>query len=276
MKALRIIRIIIALLLLAASTAYLLCGGRFPALAFASVRLQIIPSMLASTVGITLFWLAITLMFGRVYCASVCPVGTLQDLGLRLGRMIGKGRAAKGFRYRHAFKRRYEIMFIYLLCVAIGVIAVPLILEPWNIYVNIMTVFRPSAVNAEWLRFGVGAGVGIAAGVVSLVVLLWAGCFFGRDFCTMICPVGTILGALDRRTVWHMEIDPEKCISCMKCEEICRCSCVKVVNRYVDNSRCVKCFDCVAVCPNDAMRYRADRARPRNPLLQRVRSTAAN
>lgn len=271
MKKLRAIRIIISALLLAACAGYLLAGQRWPALAVYSAKLQIIPSAIASTIGITLFWLAATLLLGRVYCSSVCPIGTLQDMGVWLRKKIIP---ARGFRYKHPFRHRYDIAVIYLLCLILGLIVIPLLMEPWSMFCNICSVVKPSAQAAGWLRLGVGAGVGIAAGAVSLAAMLICGFLIGRDYCNYVCPIGTALGLMESRTIWHIEIDPEKCVSCMACEQTCRCSCIKVVSRYVDNSRCVRCFDCLSVCPNNAIRYQADKNRPRNPLMRRVSQTA--
>ena len=139
---------------------------------------------------------------------------------------------------------------------------------------NIMSVFHPSSVSAEWLRLGIGTGVGVIAGVISLIGMLICGFFLGRDFCNLICPIGIILGLLDNRTIYHLEIDPDKCTGCMRCEEFCRASCIKVVSRFVDNSRCIKCFDCIQKCPDDAMKYQADHNRPRTPLFRKVQGVS--
>lgn len=273
MKKLRVIRIIISALLLAACAGYLLAGTHWPALANYSVRLQIIPSMIATTIGITLFWLMATLLLGRVYCSTVCPIGTIQDLGTALRRRY-RSKRRRRFRYKHPFRHRYDIAAIYLLCLILGLIAIPLLLEPWSMFCDICALAKPSAQAAGWLRLGVGAAVGLIAGAVSLAAMLLCGFFFGRDYCNYVCPIGTALGLMDSRTIWHIEIDPEKCVNCMACEEVCKSSCIKMVSRYVDNSRCVRCFDCLAVCPNDAIRFQANRNRPRNPLLRRVNQTA--
>ncbi|MDE6637991.1 MAG: hypothetical protein K2K32_07130, partial [Muribaculaceae bacterium] len=126
------------------------------------------------------------------------------------------------------------------------------------------------AENAMTLQsIGISIGVGVAAGiVVLLVVLIWAW-LGGRDFCTKVCPIGTALGCMHSQSLMHIAIDPDKCISCMKCEDICASKCIKVEQRYVDNSRCTRCFDCTEVCHNDAIRFQLNRHRNRQtPLLE--------
>ena len=277
MQWLRWLRMILAVLFLAASIAFLFTSGAVhSSLSFAQ-KAQIVPSALAVGMGATLLWLAVTLFVGRFYCSTVCPVGTLADLSMRLRRLLGRRfpKLAKPFRFKPQRRWRYHILVLYLLCLVFGIAAIPLaeavpyILEPWNILNNVSAIGRPDNVVFTWATLGVGAGLGFALGLVMLlVVLVWA-FFAGRDFCNTVCPIGSALGYVDKFAQLHIEIDPDRCISCLKCEDVCRSSCVKVVSRYVDDTRCVRCLDCIAVCPVDAIRLQANRNRPASPLMQR-------
>lgn len=46
---------------------------------------QIVPAILAGASGWLLMWAAATAVFGRIYCSTACPLGTLQDIFSRLG-----------------------------------------------------------------------------------------------------------------------------------------------------------------------------------------------
>lgn len=266
MKQLRIIRIILAALFFLGAVAYLAIGLPVNhALKFIE-KFQIIATSISLSLGAIIVWLVITLLFGRIYCATVCPIGTLQDLfckGRRLIRPLNKP-----FRYRPGSKMRYYILGAYIFCIIAGVAAVPFWIEPWSIMRNICGDIHPSAEKIEWVRMGVGVTYGIIAGVVSFILLLIVALLTGRGFCTDICPVGTALGCFSNFTLYHIEIDPDRCINCMKCEDVCPSQCIKVVSRVVDNSRCVRCFDCGHVCPNDAIRMQINRNRRMNPMLQ--------
>ena len=273
MRGLRTIRIVLATVFLVASVAYLTVSPWGSYLAGFSVRSQIIPSAIATTMGVTLFWILASFILGRVYCSTVCPVGTLQDVFIRLRRRIP--RFDTPFSYRPATRVRYHVLAIYLVCLIVGVLAVPYWIEPWNIMRNICSTVNPDAVQATWIQLGLGALSGIIAGVISLILLVVCSLFTGRGFCTEICPIGTVLGCFHNYTLFHIEIDPDKCINCMKCEEVCKSQCVKVVGRYVDNSRCVRCFDCLGVCPNEAIRFQVNRNRRGTPLVRKVGRDAA-
>ena len=268
MKNLRTIRVVLAAIFLGAAVAYIFLGPRSHPMVAALERVQIIPSLLSITIGSALFWLAVTFLFGRVYCATACPVGTLVDLAARLRRFAPGAR--RTYHYHHARKIRHHILLVYLVAVLAGIIAVPLLLEPWNMVRDISIAVRPDEASQPWLTLGLGAATGIAAGALSLLLIFISGIYFGRDFCNVVCPIGTMTGMIHSRTLFHIEIDPDKCINCMRCEEECSSSCVKVVGRYVDNARCVRCMKCLSVCPNDAIRLQQNRNRRSTPLMRRV------
>lgn len=267
MKGLRLIRIILSVIFLALSVAFLVTWPHLRSL-YAVRQMQIIPSAIASSLGATIVWILITFIIGRVYCSSVCPVGTFQDFAIRLrGHIPG---LRKPFSYRMANPFRYQILLIYIICTILGIGAVAFWFEPWSIMHNICGVFNPPSQQRFWHIFGISAATGMTAGVASALLLFTCALFTGRGFCTDVCPIGIALGAASDYSLLHIEIDPDKCINCMKCEEVCKSRCVKVVSRYVDNSRCVRCFDCLAVCPNDAIRLQANRNRRATPLVRKV------
>lgn len=273
MKNLRRIRIAMSVLMLIAAVGLLVFNSTLLPCRYVE-KLQLIPLLLGETVGITLFWVMVTVLFGRIYCSFVCPVGALQDVVAGIRRRIPRLRRA-GF-YREPMKVRYHVLIIYFVCLLLSFAAVPLLIEPWSIMRNIAQTVNPGPMQAMWIRFGLNAATGVVAGIASLVMLLVWSWFSGRDFCNVVCPIGTALGMLvDRNVIYHIEIDPDRCTSCMKCEEECKSGCIKVVSRYVDNSRCVRCFDCVANCPEKAIRYQINRNRPATPLMRRAKKAGS-
>lgn len=262
----RSFRIVLALVMLFASLLWLVLGTSAPAYAVISEKAQIIPSAIQSCLGATIVWIIATLLFGRIYCATVCPVGTLQDLVIWSRRKIDKGFT---FRFEEAKNIRYPILFAYVVSLLIGALIVAFVVEPWNIMRNAASAINPSDISTTWTSIGISVGIGAAVGVISLIaILVWAW-KSGKAFCTTVCPIGTALGCLHSQTLMHITIDPDKCISCMKCEDVCPSKCIKVSQRLVDNSRCVRCFDCTAVCPNDAIRFQLNKGRNRQtPLLE--------
>lgn len=268
MKNLKVIRIVLAAIFLVATVAYIVLGPQAHPMARAVERVQIVPSLISITLGATLVWIAATFLFGRIYCSTACPVGTVIDLSARLRKYVPNAR--KHYHYHSARKLRWHVLIVYVVCLIVGITIVPLLIEPWLIVRDISIAFHPSPGATAWITLGLGATTGMVGGIVALLLIAGSAIWRGRDFCNDICPIGTALGAAERYTLYHIEIDPDKCINCMKCEEGCKSQCIKVVSRLVDNSRCVRCMDCLAVCPNDAIRLQINRNRRSTPLMRRV------
>lgn len=267
MKTLRAIRILLAALFFAASAACLLIGPQAHPMAAATPHVQITLSALSITAGATLVWLLLTFIFGRVYCSTACPIGFFSDIFFRLGRKIPY--FDKEMKYRHKSRASIHILWIYGICLVAGIVAVPFIIEPWNIARNMTTIVNHDNISATWASVGLGLGSGIIAGVVSALFIGITSLWRGREFCTRYCPLGTAMGLMSDHTLYHIEIDHDSCDACGLCEAQCRASCIKTVSRYVDNSRCVRCLDCVANCPREAIRLQTNRNRPATPLMKK-------
>lgn len=282
MKSVRILRMTVAGIFFLAAIAYFLTANigadtidavrAHDSLMFVE-RSQLIPSSIALCMGALLFWVCATFFMGRIYCSTVCPVGTLSDIFMRLRRELGKlfpGKVRSGFRWKDASRWRYQIMAVYFICLVIGIMCIPFLMEPWNILRNVASIGEEEVVASTWVQLGVGMllGVGIS-GVVTLAVVAFWGFVAGRDYCNTICPIGQAMGAIDRFTLLRIEFDPDRCVGCLKCEEVCRSSCIKVTERLVDNSRCVKCLDCICKCPNGAIRLQSGRNRAATPMMMK-------
>ncbi len=279
MRDLRTIRIFLAAIFLAASVTYLFIGSGVNRIAEIAPRSQIIPSALGMTIGATIFWLIATFAFGRIYCSTVCPVGGLQDTASWFRRKIGKskaaqkasprsalGRIASPYSYKPRTKIRLWVVAIYAVCLPLGLIWISALVEPWHIFEEAARLTNPELKRDELLIFGGNALAGGLVGLVSLIgIWIWA-LFHGRRFCSHICPIGTFLEAVAEQSVYQIRIDPDRCVSCMACQDHCKSEAIKVSERLVDNGRCVRCFDCLKVCPEDAIRLTPRRKRPATPL----------
>lgn len=260
-------RVVLSVIFLLASGAYLLTLQSSTHIGRIAFKVQIIPSLLSMTIGATAVWLALTFLLGRVYCSTVCPIGTLQDVFIRLFRPLTK---KKDFSFRKARRYRYDLLLVYVICLLCSVAILPMLLEPWNIYENIIEIFDNGALDARWSRYFVNSWIGIGIGLLSIIVLVAWSAFRGRGFCKEACPIGTALSLAARYSVYHIEIDGDKCVSCMKCEEVCKSECIKVVSRYVDDKECVRCINCLTVCDNDAIHLQKNRNRAATPLMRKV------
>lgn len=277
MRHLRRIRAVVALAFLAPAVLMFLDFGRLlPArLAALVARLQLVPSIVALpalgaalAVGIVT---AVTLVTGRVYCSTICPLGTVQDALVRLG---DRGRRRGRYRFRFLPPRPWLHLAVAgaaaALALAGSMLALDLI-EPYSAFGRILAaLFRPlvaGAVNgvsralAARHVYAVQPVVfpGVAWGAVLVALASLAGLAAlvrarGRLFCNLLCPAGAVLRLLSRRTAFRIGIDEAACNGCGVCETACKAGCIDAAGRRVAFDACVGCFDCLDVCPRDGVR----------------------
>lgn len=292
-KLLRVTRIIIASVMLVAATgAAVDCGLMLPAVAGWLEKIQLIPAVMSFSLGYFVFWLIATLIFGRIYCSTVCPLGTFQDICSRLPRM-GRHRDSQDYHYHRPFDRtRYISLAIVVASLVTGILLIVSLVDPWCIYsrfcVNVLNpavrlivddgFYDTAAVAVSenpHLKIMGASAIGLVISLVSMGIVGWIAVKSGRTFCNTVCPVGTTLGFISRNSIFHIDIDTDKCIQCRRCEHVCKASCIDLIDHVVDSSRCVTCFDCLPVCPNDAIRYTTERHQLAIPMMQKISRTIA-
>lgn len=78
---LRKIRIGISVVLFALITFYFLDFANILPNSFHRLaHIQFVPAVLSLSIGILIVLIALTLLFGRIYCSTICPMGIWQDV----------------------------------------------------------------------------------------------------------------------------------------------------------------------------------------------------
>ena len=236
-------------------------------------RIQLVPAALALNVGVIAGLAVLTLLFGRVYCSVICPLGIMQDIASRIhGRTARKNKFR--FKYRKALNwLRYTVLGIFVLVMALGGVSITALIEPYSTFGRIVSnLFAPVYAAGNNLLAWIAERAGsyafystdvwiksiptfVAAAVmfVLLMVMAWKD---GRLWCNTICPVGSLLGLLSRFSLFAPTIDTDKCVNCGLCSRGCRSSCIDGKNHRIDYSRCVMCMDCIDSCREGAVQIR--------------------
>lgn len=277
MKRLKHIRVVLALLMLAECVAFVLLGVSAPAHARVAGAIQLSASKLtgalATSAGAWIIWMVVTLLLGRVYCASFCPAGVLQDVVSRGMSLVFR----RPLRYRKHEGRavRWWVLTAYAGAVVAGIGVVALLVDPWPAFMNVVEQVSGHGSDARAIAGEAGLGLlaGFVCGLVSLFVFVGFALATGRDFCNDVCPVGSILALASGRSAMHIELYPDRCTGCLACEDVCKAGCIDIKSRRVDNARCVRCFNCVAECGEDAIRYQLNPNGIITPMFRRTRTT---
>lgn len=276
--AIKLLRVAVSVAFMLMLTVLLTALSARVALAFDWVaRVQILPLAMAGAVGALMAWFGLTMLFGRIYCSSVCPLGTMQDLFSHLRRGGKRGRRKHPFHFSLPRNRfRYAFLCIVAGSAVVGTGLLPVLFDPYSAYGRIASnLVRPvwelpggeSVFVASWIAFGIAAATLAAVGAVSYRR--------GRFICNTVCPVGSTLGIFSRYSLFHFDIDTDLCVNCRKCEHVCKAECISMTDHIVDGSRCVACFNCIDACENRAIRYTWRRKKLVLPMMQRVGSAAA-
>ena len=243
-----------------------------------TAKVQFFPAVLALNFIVITVLLVITLVFGRIYCSVICPLGVMQDLISWIHGKFKKNR----FSYSKEVKwLRYPILVVFIALVIAGVGSILALLEPYGTYGMIATnLFQPiyqwcnnlfaaisehyesyTFYNADvWIKGGLALALSIGFFLI-IGILAWRG---GRTYCNTICPVGTLLSSASRISILKVNIDKDKCIKCGMCTRNCKASCVDYQNGTVDHSRCVTCGNCISKCKKDAIYYGLPRKNNKN------------
>ena len=256
-------------------------AGFVPPQAFWLAKIQLIPSIAAGAFGVFATLVLLTLIFGRVYCSVVCPLGIFQDVLAFFGRFF-KSFTQKPRKIRRDYRQfsnpfKFRIGFL-LLAVATIPLGLPFLalLEPYGIFGRIaVSIFKPIYLFGNNLLAAIANAQGsyafvyvpatpeswaaFALGLASFAILLVFAGRFGRLYCNSVCPVGTILGALSKFSFLKIRLNAEKCVGCGLCAKACKSSCIDVQYREIDASRCVVCLDCLTVCRKDALSFGPNR-----------------
>ncbi len=216
--------------------------------------------------------LGLTVLFGRVYCSALCPLGITQDGIVWVARKLRRAPLA----YHRPLKvLRYGVLAVTAVLLALGMMTAVNLLEPYSFFGRILHNLAGPAIAIPLSRL-VSAGLqtlGIyvaplspnlePAALVSTAVLFGLLVVLtivrGRLYCNSLCPVGALLGLISRYSRMSVRIDHAKCTRCGRCEAVCPAECIDIGFQTVDQSRCVSCFRCLSACPVDAIRYQGRR-----------------
>ncbi|MBI5471103.1 MAG: 4Fe-4S dicluster domain-containing protein [Ignavibacteriae bacterium] len=279
LKHLKALRVVVSVTVLACSAALFLDFNNVlpPSFQRAFLSLQFIPSLLQVTEGVSVLVfgfaavILLTLLFGRVYCSTLCPLGTVQDIVIRFAE---KFRGRRRFRFsRPTYLAHYTLTAIAFAALLVGSLTLLDLLEPFsnfgrvmndgvkpvvvalqNAAVWVISRFNPYAVAPlafpaiAWTSFAVSAAL-----FLTIVYLSWQ---HGRLFCNLLCPAGALLSVLARVSLFKMAMNKPNCSGCALCEKVCKAQCIQTDDQKIEFSACVSCFNCMQVCPSVGIEYR--------------------
>lgn len=236
---------------------------------------QLVPAALALNVLVLAVLVAVTWIFGRVYCAVLCPLGVMQDGIWWIRRKCG-GKKVRTATWKPRPWLRYGILALFVALLVFGGLGLVAntwagLIEPYSAFGRVAAgVIAPASDKAVgvlgealaardyYYIFAPARVVGGAVMLVGAVTLLIVGvtaAVTGRGYCSAVCPVGSLLGLVSRHAWLRPTVDADKCVHCGRCARQCRSHCIDSVTGTIDAARCIMCLDCLDSCSSGAIHY---------------------
>ena len=116
---------------------------------------------------------------------------------------------------------------------------------------QLLRILPLAAVNSG-IRAALGALFTWKAAVLLTVIV--CSVLFYRPFCKWLCPLGAFYALLNRVSLFQMQVDTHKCVSCGACAKACKMD--VDITKNPNHAECIRCGMCMKACPTGAICYR--------------------
>ncbi len=181
---------------------------------------------------------AVSMVFGRLYCSYTCPQMIFSEASLTLQKWIE----------RHLKKRFID--WSPKLRAIVGGAAFYLIVAAGSVllaFVFISYFVEPRDLLKRLAALDMVTAGGIAGAVTTLITFLDFA-FLRQGFCTSVCPYGYLQGMLGDKHTLLVEYRDEahQCIECKKCVRICHMGID--IRKSPFQIECIHCGECIDAC----------------------------
>ncbi|MFX1340007.1 MAG: 4Fe-4S binding protein [Promethearchaeota archaeon] len=183
--------------------------------------------------GMTFLLLGLSLIFSRIFCGYVCPLGATQEL-------LSMIRFKPELDYdRELVKSRKMIRWILFI-----VFFVFIFVFIFTFGINIEYFINPVY---GFLIFWYPTNLLLLIPLSLLIIVMIASIFVYRPFCRYICPFGALASVVGRFSPFKIRRS-EACLNCRLCEKIC-----PTLEGFKESHKgeCYLCYRCVEFCKNE-------------------------
>ncbi|MDI1434217.1 4Fe-4S binding protein [Polyangium sorediatum] len=238
---------------------------------------------LAWSVGL----LAVTLVFGRVFCGWICPFGTLHHFfgWIFPSRYLRGNKRVESNKTAPRQQVKYYLLYAFLaasvagsaigglfdpICVAVRAIGLGVI--PALQYIMGVASVAAGQASVRPVQGATDAAQDFLAQTVwqskqfyfhqtwfigiLLVAILFMNRVIPRFWCRVLCPLGAFLGVFARFALFGMEKDHAKCTDCNLCIVHCQGADSPQGGVKWRQDECHMCLNCENACPEDVIKFR--------------------
>ncbi len=200
---------------------------------------------------ITGFLILLGVLLGRVICGFLCPFGWFQELLHKIPTKKFSTKKLKPLTYL-----KYVVLLVMVVLLPVLVTNQLGMGDPFFCKYLCPQGVLEGAIPLSLANAGIRAALGSLFRwkfIVLLTVIVLSIVFY-RPFCKWLCPLGAFYALLNKVSLFQMQVDQSKCVSCGKCAKVCKMD--VDVTKSPNHTECIRCGMCIRACPTDAVSFR--------------------
>ena len=190
-------------------------------------------------------------LLGRFICGFLCPFGWFQELVHKIPTKKLSTRRLRPLTYlKYAV---LLVMVVLLPALAVNEVGMG---DPFFCKYLCPQGVLEGAIPLSMTNAGIRAALGtlFTRKLSILLAVVVLSVVFYRPFCKWLCPLGAFYALLNKVSLFQMQVDPNKCISCGKCAKACQMD--VDITKTPNHTECIRCGMCVRACPTHAVAFR--------------------
>ena len=200
---------------------------------------------------ITGFLILLGVLLGRVICGFLCPFGWFQELLHKIPTKKLSTKKLKPLTYL-----KYVVLLVMVVLLPVLVTNQLGMGDPFFCKYLCPQGVLEGAIPLSLANAGIRAALGslFTWKFIVLLTVIVLSIVFYRPFCKWLCPLGAFYALLNKVSLFQMQVDQSKCVSCGKCAKVCKMD--VDVTKSPNHTECIRCGMCIRACPTDAVSFR--------------------
>ena len=200
---------------------------------------------------ITGFLILIGVLLGRFICGFLCPFGWLQELLHKIPTKKLSTKKLKPLTYL-----KYVVLLVMVVLLPVLVTNQLGMGDPFFCKYLCPQGVLEGAIPLSMANAGIRSALGslFTWKFIVLLMVIVLSIVFYRPFCKWLCPLGAFYALLNKVSLFQMQVDQSKCVSCGKCAKVCKMD--VDVTKSPNHTECIRCGMCIRACPTDAVSFR--------------------